>query len=58
MNATWTRPQFEKLAQRLADVKVRLQAVTPQLVQAQVAALGRMADVVRAAAGKPPEARP
>jgi hypothetical protein len=57
MTATWSRPQFEKLAQRLADVKVRLQAVTPQLVQAQVRAVGQMVDVLRAAAGKPPEGR-
>ena len=58
MTATWNRHQFAQLAQRLADVRTRLQAVTPQLVQAQVSAVSRMVDVVRAAAGKPPEGRP
>jgi hypothetical protein len=57
MTATWNRPQLAHLAQRLADVRTRLQAVTPQLVQAQVSAVGRMAEIVRAAAAKPPEGR-
>jgi hypothetical protein len=58
VRTAWTKPQLAHIAQRLADVRARLQAVTPQLVQAQVSAVGRMADVVRAAAAKPPEEQP
>ncbi len=57
LTKAWTRSQLAHLAQRLADVRAQLQAIALQLAQAQVTALGRMAELVRAAAGKPPEVR-
>ncbi|MFH1531087.1 MAG: hypothetical protein ABIK09_10190 [Pseudomonadota bacterium] len=55
----WTQPRLPHLARRLAEIRARLQAVTPQLIEAQVRAVGSMADVVKAATGhSPPESQP
>ncbi len=45
----WTQPRVPLLAQHLAEIRAQLQAVTPQLIEAQVRAVASMADVVRAA---------
>lgn len=55
----WTQPRIPLLAQRLAEIRAQLQAVAPELVEAQVRAVRSMADVVSAAAKHtPPEGRP
>ena len=55
----WTQHRVPLLAQRLAEIRAQLQAVAPELVEAQVRAVASMADVVRAAAKHaPPEGQP